>query len=138
MDITTGEIIVTLKEEIKKSPEACYCHRLHAVLLVSKGFSCQEISGLFGDAPRTIQYWVERFKNKGVEGLKNAKRSGRPSKLTQKQMMEIREAFCMPPSELNLDSINWDGKTLSEFIRKNYFIELGTRQCQRLYKQLAS
>jgi len=30
----------------------------------------------------------------------------------------------------------WDGKTLSAFIEKRYGIELGVRQCQRLFRQL--
>jgi len=30
----------------------------------------------------------------------------------------------------------WDGKTLSAFISKEYTIQLGVRQCQRLFHKL--
>jgi len=30
----------------------------------------------------------------------------------------------------------WDGKLLSHHIRQQYGIELGVRQCQRLFRQL--
>jgi transposase len=32
--------------------------------------------------------------------------------------------------------ISWDGKTLSAFIKRQYGIDLGVRQCQRLFRQL--
>ena len=30
----------------------------------------------------------------------------------------------------------WDGKTLSEFVKKKHGVSLGVRQCQRLFHQL--
>ena len=30
----------------------------------------------------------------------------------------------------------WDGKTLAAWIEREYAIHLGTRQCQRLFRQL--
>ncbi|HDL52619.1 MAG TPA: winged helix-turn-helix domain-containing protein [Proteobacteria bacterium] len=31
---------------------------------------------------------------------------------------------------------NWDGKTLSTFIKQQFRVNLGVRQCQRLFRQL--
>jgi transposase len=30
----------------------------------------------------------------------------------------------------------WDGKTLSAWIEKTYGVQMGVRQCQRLFRQL--
>ena len=30
----------------------------------------------------------------------------------------------------------WDGKTLSAFIKERFRVDLGVRQCQRLFRQL--
>jgi hypothetical protein len=41
-----------LRDAIRRSEESRYAHRLHAVLLVVQGMTCQEVSRLQGDAPR--------------------------------------------------------------------------------------
>jgi len=35
-----------------------------------------------------------------------------------------------------LNGYLWDGKTLSVFIEQHYSVQLGVRQCQRLFRQL--
>jgi transposase len=38
--------------------------------------------------------------------------------------------------EAGLNGNLWDGKTLSLFIKNQYSVVLGVRQCQRLFRQL--
>src|SRR3990172_7041445 len=66
---------IALQQEIVRSEEARYDHRLHGVLLVSWGFSCHETAGILGHSPRSIQHWVGRFEESGFAGLEE--RSGR-------------------------------------------------------------
>src|SRR5256885_15683143 len=40
------------------------------------------------------------------------------------------------PRELGLSGNLWDGKTLATWIEREYGIDLGVRQCQRLFRQL--
>jgi hypothetical protein len=40
------------------------------------------------------------------------------------------------PLDYGLENSLWDGKTLSAFISKHFSVELGVRQCQRLFRQL--
>ena len=53
-------VILILQDEIRRSYEARYDHRLHAILLVAQGMSCRQVSNLLGDSPRAIAYWVQR------------------------------------------------------------------------------
>jgi transposase len=39
------------------------------------------------------------------------------------------------PSDYGFSANLWDGKTLSAFIKKQFGIDLGVRQCQRLFRQ---
>lgn len=125
-----------LQDEIRRSKDARYDHRLHAILLVTQGVSCPEVARLLGDAPRTVQTWVHRFENKGFSGLQDKPRPGRPPKLTEEQLAEISDVLRSTPEEHGLSGHLWDGKTLSMFILKEYNVELGVRQCQRLFRQL--
>src|SRR4030042_1927492 len=82
-------IILGLQDEIRRSKESRYDHRLHGVLLVAQGMSCPEVGRLLGDAPRTVEYWVRRFEERGLAGLVEGERSGRPRRLSDKQLEKI-------------------------------------------------
>ena len=80
--ISDAEIVVyALQDEIRRSHEARYDHRLHAVLLVAQGLSCRKVAQLLGDSPRAVAYWARRFENEGLAGLAEAERPGRPRRL---------------------------------------------------------
>lgn len=129
-------VILELQDEIRRSPEARYQHRLHALLLIVRGMTTAEVAGVLGDSPRTIQYWVRRFEDEGFAGLADTERSGRPRRLSEQQLSEINMALCESPERYELGSDRWDGKTLSAFISRKYCVDLGIRQCQRLFRQL--
>ena len=128
--------MVGLQQEIQRSEESRYDHRLHGVLLVAQGMTCPEVARLLGDAPRSVQYWVHRYEQQGLAGLAEGERSGRPSRLKEKQVKEINRVLREKPSDSGMQVNLWDGKTLSAWVDKTYGIQLGVRQCQRLLRQL--
>ena len=129
-------VIMALQDEIRRSTEARYDHRLHSVLLVAQGMSCREAANYLGDAPRTVEYWINRYLDEGLAGLADGDRPGRPKKLSASQIEQIERALRGSPSEVGLEGNLWDGKTLSAYILQQFKTELGVRQCQRLFRQL--
>jgi transposase len=129
-------VILALQDEIRRSAEARYDHRLHGLLLVAQGMSARETAHILGDAPRTVAYWVRRFEEEGLSGVVDAERPGRPKRLNEKQIAEIDIALRKRPLEFGLSGNLWDGKTLSAFIQKKWEVTLGVRQCQRLFRRL--
>ena len=127
-------IVLGLQDEIRRSRESRYDHRLHGVLLVAQGLTCPEVSRLLGDAARTVEYWVRRFEEKGLAGLVEGERSGRPRRLSDEQLEEIKWALRQPPESVGISRGLWDGKGLAAFIRKRYGVRLGVRQCQYMFK----
>jgi transposase len=131
-----GTIILGLQDEIRRSQESRYDHRLHGVLLVAQGMTCPQVASLLGDAPRTVENWVRRFEKHGLSGLVEGDRPGRPTRLTEEQVHEIEALLRKPPVSAGRDIGLWDGKTLSSYIAERYQIDIGVRQCQRLFRQL--
>ena len=129
-------MILALQDEIRRSEQARYDHRLHGVLLVAEGLTCPSVAQLLGDAPRTVEYWVHRFDEHGFAGLLDGKRSGRPRRLTGEQRAVVQRALRQSPSAVGLSGAIWDGKTLSAFLDKRFGVKLKARQCQRLFRQL--
>jgi transposase len=132
----SATIILGLQDEIRRSEESRYDHRLHGVLLVAQGMTCPEVAKLLGDAPRSVEYWVRGFEERGLAGLREGERSGRPRRLNEKHLLAINAALRQMPREVGLGGNLWDGKTLAAWIAKRYGIDLGVRQCQRLFRQL--
>jgi transposase len=132
----SAAIILGLQDEIRRSEESRYDHRLHGVLLVAQGMTCPEVAGLLGDAPRSVEYWVGRFESDGLAGLLEGERSGRPRRLSEKQMQAVDRILRRSPREADLRGNIWDGKTLSAWIEQRYNLILGVRQCQRIFHQL--
>lgn len=128
-------MVLGLQDEIRRSEESRYDHRLHGVLLVAQGMTCPQVSGLLGDAPRSVEYWVRRFEERGLAGLSEGHRSGRPRRLSEAQLQEVDKALRQTPRDLGLTGTLWDGKTLSACIEQRFQIHLAVRQCQRLFRQ---
>ena len=129
-------IILGLQDEIRRSEESRYDHRLHGVLLVAQGLTCPAVAGLLGDAPRTVEYWVNSFEQRGLAGLREGERSGRPKRLSDERMRQIDAILRKTPREAGLTGNLWDGKTLATWIEQQYGLSLGVRQCQRMFGQL--
>lgn len=127
-------IIFSLQDEIRRSPEARYDHRLHGLLLIAHGMSCPEVAALLGDAPRTVQYWMHRFETHGLQGLAEHERSGRPSRLSDTQRAHVEAVLRKPPSTVGFSGAIWDGKTLAAYLKRRFRLTLGARQCQRLFR----
>lgn len=131
-----ASIILGLQDEIRRSDESRYDHRLHGVLLVAQGMTCPEVAKLLGDSPRTVEYWVHGFEKRGLAGLIEGERSGRPRRLEEQQLKEIGAVLRQMPRDVGFGGNLWDGKMLAAWIEREHGIELGVRQCQRLFRQL--
>ena len=130
------EMILALQDEIRRSPDARYDHRLHGVLLVAEGMSCREAAKALGDSPGTVVNWVQRFEKRGFGGLNDGERTGRPTRLGPKQLEKIAVALRRSPADYGLPAQLWDGPLLSAFLQKHFQVTLKVRQCQRLFRQL--
>ncbi len=129
-------VILDLQDEIRRSDESRYDHRLHGLLLVAQGMTAPDVSRMLGDSPRTVQYWVRRYHEEGLAGLAEGDRPGRPRRLTETQMRSVEAALRKAPEDVGLSVGVWDGKTLSAYLQRQFSIDLGVRQCQRLFLQL--
>ena len=74
----TEQEIQTLEEMKKNHPSHMSRIRAHAVLLSNSGFEVQELSKIFGSCRQTTATWLRTWDKKGICGLFDKPRSGRP------------------------------------------------------------
>ncbi len=137
LEIENADIMkIAIQQEISRSEDSRYDHRLHGLLLVCQGFSCPEVSDILGDSPRIIEYWVNDFNDKGFAGLREGKRTGRPSSIDEAILSNIDSDLRQNPTYFGYTQNLWDGKMLSHHLKEKYDVKLGVRQCQRFFDKL--
>lgn len=129
----------SIRDYFKKNEEARFIHRLHAILLKidKKEHTCESLGKLLGHSNRTISNWINKLnETSDIEALRDKPKPGRPPRLTDSQLLEIKAALQEKPEDSGIPANIWDGKSLSFYISKTYSVEIGVRQSQRLFKKL--
>lgn len=136
LQIEDAEVMrIAIQQEIGRSEESRYDHRLHGLLLISAGQSCRQVAQLFGENGTTVQRWVRRFEEGGLDALREGERPGRPRMLDARQWRKLQGDLRKSPRDVGLPATLWDGPVLSEHLRQRYGVDLGVRQCQRMFRQ---
>ena len=105
------------------------------LLLLTGSQHCQQIAGLFVEGRRTVQRWVKRFEQHGLDGMRDGERSGRPACLDAKQWAALERDLRRSACDFGHVGHLWYGKWLSAHLKQRYQIILGVRQCQRIFRQ---
>lgn len=111
-----------------------YYFRVSAVNAVLSGQSSLQVCKWFGISSRSLNGWVKKVDEQGFESLKDKSRPGSPSKLSKEQLTEIDKMIQTSPESYDVKV--WDGPSLSSVIKRQFGINLGVRQCQRLFHKL--
>jgi len=96
-------------QELVRSEEARYDHRLQGVLMVSAGESCTYVADLFGHSRRTVRYWVRRFENGGFSALQAVEQPGRTMALKKQIRRKLARDLRRSPRDLHHSQTLWDG-----------------------------
>jgi transposase len=87
---------------IKNSPKFRIRQRAHAILLYSKNYDVDNLAGIFDVHRDTINRWLIMWDQKGVLGLYDIPRSGRPH-ISRKQ----DDICCDENYELKMDESSY-------------------------------
>ncbi len=124
-----------IRAEIHHTNETRLQHRLHCILLICDGRTCADVVALYGDSLRAVQYWVKRYNEAGIDGLRDPTRLGRKPRLLADKDVLAQDLRCSP-REFGYTQNLWDGKILSHHLKEKFNVELKVRQCQNLFHQL--
>ena len=122
------------KKIVSESADNKYVHRVSMVNLILNGLSPKNLAPYCGDSERTLQSWVKNVDENGWDSLIAIKQSGRPGKLSNSQIEELKTAVKESPEKEGY--VVWDGPSLSDYIKGKYGIEYGVRACQKLMHKM--
>lgn len=87
-----------LKENLKPTTQYRFIQRVNIILLAEKGLNNKEISIKVGLSVVAVSHWRTRYAKKGIEGLNDLPRSGKPCIYGHDDRLKIVNAACKPPS----------------------------------------
>jgi len=93
---------------MRESPNARVRHRAHAVLLSAKRYSIEEIADIFEVDRDTVSRWLDNWNERGLEGLSDEPRSGRPRTLDPEQEDRARAIVLEEPRQIKLGLVRRD------------------------------
>lgn len=90
--------------------------RLEMVKAVALGQDVATIAAWSGRSQARIQYWLERFRQTGSDGLSDAPRCGRPPKADAAYGAALETALAVTPRDLGLLCDAWTSPRLSAYL----------------------
>jgi transposase len=89
------EELVTMRRSLKLQKR--YVDRAEIIMLSSEGQTIDQIMTATGLTRRAVNKWRQRFKELGIEGLKDAPRPGKKPRITQEQKLLVMQKACSKP-----------------------------------------
>ena len=93
--------------------EARFYRRARMVLLAMEGESISAIARKLGTCRSRVGQWLERFRERRVEGLEDLPRSGRPPEITPLERHQVIATACRTPADFGFERVLWDHATLA-------------------------
>ena len=106
------------KAEVRLRDRARICWAAH------RGRRVAAIAADLGVADRTVRLWLKRFNAHGLDGLRDAGRSGRPPTYTAEEVGAVVEASLTKPAELGLPFACWTLDRLEAYLNEELAIPI--------------
>jgi transposase len=120
----------------RKIPGAHVGIKIAALLLILEGQRPGWVSEVLGLTRQSLNDWMHKVNDKGLESLKPMARPGRPPRLSPEIIQEVEQHLEKAPLEFGLKRVRWDGPTLVVHLKRQYGVKLKVRQAQNWMHQM--
>ena len=107
--------------------------RLLMVIHAKEGRTSREIANILKKSFKSVTIWINRFNKKGLEGLKNRSKSGKPPKMNKEQFQSLEKDIEKSPRDFGYNQDFWTTKLLRIHILQHYITSYTDRHMQRLF-----
>ena len=128
--------IKELKKLYRKEKNGKSKLRLLAAILRKEGKSLDFISKAMQIPKTTVHDWLSRLESKGLDGLIDDKRSGRPSWISSEQKEELKKVLSDSPEKQSIPFKIWTTSLVQYIIHELFNVKYKPRNVQKLMKKL--
>jgi transposase len=105
--MTDEEVETIQRWASSRTAEARLVERAKVIRFAHEGRLGKAVAEELGLNPATVRKWLKRFNAKGLEGLRDAERPGKPPTYTPEQVGEVVATALTNPSTLGLPFASW-------------------------------
>jgi len=109
--------------------------RLEMVKAVGLGYAANQITEWSGRQARTMRRWVRAYKRRGLAGLSDAARSGRPVQADAAYLTALEQAVETSPRALDLPFDVWTSGRLSAYLEETTHVRITPSWLRHLLAQ---
>ena len=114
--------LVELVTAAKASPVQRSYIRLMAIKALAMGLTHEQVATLFEVNEDSVSRWVRRFNERGIDGLTEGYRSGRPPKISGERSDEYSK-LVLHPEQVN--ETHWTGRKFHGYLTRHCQLEAG-------------
>ena len=111
-----------LETAMKAAPMQQAYIRMMAIRTLLLGFDREQVAAIHQVSDETLRRWILAFNDRGIDGLIDAPRPGRPPKIPADKTDELREALDDPSQA---ERTHWTGRAFHGFVCKTLNAEIG-------------
>lgn len=126
-----------IHEAVQHEKAAGFVFRACCVMLVEGGMTAADAALRFNVSPRSVERWLLRYRRQGIDGLREAPRSGRIPRLSPELYAALTSEIEHPPHRYGYPALNWNGPLLAKHLAGRHALTYSIRQCQRLLLTLS-
>jgi len=135
-DFLNGVSTNALREAFVSETNVRAKTRLHAAFLRRQGKRVDEIAETFGVTKSAVSKWLNKLHTRGIEAAVPVKQTGRPKRLSEKQLTALRKDLLQPPEKQGYDYGMWKTKLVQEHVRKKFHTPFVDRHMRRLLHKM--
>jgi transposase len=120
-----------LERAFRDETDPQFRDRIHIVRLASRDRPHQQIAADLAITPRTVQRWLNAYRDRGLDGLRPRKARGAPGKIPAALADEIRRWVIDGPAKQGLDRAGWTHEELADHLYKTHGIKTSRSAVQR-------
>ncbi len=115
-------------EDLEVAARAAVSRRSHDRMMAVKslffGVNHDQVADIFGVTSRTLNGWIRRFNERGIYGIIEGPRSGRPRKINEEQTAQYRDLVENPDKAQHT---HWTAKKFHGYLKKELAHEVAYR-----------
>ncbi len=121
---------------VKKRLSEAAKTRVRAGRLLLAGKGCAQVALAVGVARQTVYTWKKLLGEGGIDALRAVPDPGRPARLNEVQLAQLRAALLQRPSEHGFATELWTINRVGALIERLHGVRLGKTQVWRLLGSL--
>lgn len=133
--LTESELL-TIEQAIKNDPDLRLRQRAQIIRLLHKGHKPATIAELLSISTGPVHYWHIRWREKGLEGLREKPRSGRPRLGDEGYRQKLAEVLETDPQKLGLAFTVWTPARLLTYLEQETGVVMHENTLRNLLDEL--